>query len=207
MIIIFSPIEKKGFAQVEVIGAHTKSEREVLFNPGKGSAYLSAYEIQGKEGPFICIDDLEALNFKKKWNAKERKTSFDLKVEEYEPEELLDFQVDTGILQKNKKYLQKNKNLYKTDVKIFVNGKEVKSYNAGGYSLVSIKNLKDIGLNNFFIWDKGVQRIGKLYPMISDFGVGLVDMYGHIIVKPWYDSIEFFGGNHDRYLVKKVYFL
>lgn len=203
ILILFTQVGKVSFAESEVTGTYSKSEKEVLFNPGCGSTYLSGYEVQGKEGTFICIDDLEALNFTKKWNSKKRKTTFDLKVEEYFLDEILDFQVDSGILQKNKDYLQKNKKLYKTDVKIFVNDKLVESYNAGGYSLVSIESLKNMGLDNFFVWGNSVNIRGKLYPMISDFGVGLVDSYGNLIVKPNYNSIEFFGGNNDRYLVKK----
>ncbi|WFD11835.1 WG repeat-containing protein [Tepidibacter hydrothermalis] len=203
MLISFASVGKMSFAQLKVIGSYSKSEREVLFNPGRGSVYLSAYEVKGKDGPFICIDDLQALNFTKKWNAKKRQTSFDLKVHEYHSDEILDFEVDGKILQKNKDYLQKNKNLYKTDVKIFVNGRQVESYNTDGYSLVSVKSLKNIGLDNFFIWDNRLNISGKLYPMVSDFGVGLVDIHGNLIVKPNYDSIEFFGGNNDRYLVKK----
>ncbi len=203
ILISFTPIGKMSFAQLKVEGSYSKSEREVLFNPGRGSTYLSTYEVQGKDGTFICIDDLEALNFTKKWNSEKRQTTFDLKVDEYYSDEILNFEIDAGILQKNKDYLQKNKNLYKSDVKIFVNGKPVESYNAGGYSLVSVESLKNIGLDNFFIWNNSIHVRGKLYPMISDFGVGFVDIYGNLIAKPSYDSIEFFGGNDDRYFVKK----
>lgn len=202
MVIIITtilPVEKMSFAQAEVVGSYFKSKKEVLFNPGRGSTYLSAYEIEGKEGTFICIDDLEALNFTKRWDTKKRQTAFNLKVDG-----MLDFKVNLKILKRNKDYLQKNKNLYKSDIKILVNDKQLESYNADGYSLVSVESLKGIGLDNFFIWDDSmlVSR-GKFYPMISDFGVGLVDIYGNIILKPSYDSIDFFNGNNDRYLVKK----
>ena len=208
MLISFSPVEKTCFAQKEVVGSYSKSSREVLFNPGKGSAYLNAYEVAGKEGTYICIDDLEALNFSKKWNPKKRQTSFALKVEErysdeYPPEEMLNFDVNAGILKKNKDYLENHKDLYKSDVKILVNGQEVESYNADGYSLVSVESLKSMGADNFFVWNGSVHTSGKLYPMTSDFGTGLVDVYGTLIVKPNYDSIEFFGGDVDRYLARK----
>ena len=208
MLISFSPFERTGFAQAEVIGSYLKSSSEVLFNPGKGSAYLNAYKIAGNEGTYICIDDLEALNFAKKWNAKKRQTSFDLKFkdrysDEQPLEEMLDFEVNAAILEKNKGYLEKHKDLYKSDVKIFVNGHEVESYNTGGYSLVSVENLKDMGLDNFFICDNRVHAGGKLYPLTSDFGMGLVDVYGTLIVKPNYDSIDFFGESKDRYFVEK----
>ncbi|KDR95524.1 WG containing repeat-containing protein [Peptoclostridium litorale DSM 5388] len=208
MLISFSPVEKTCFAQKDVVGSYSMSSREVLFNPGKGSAYLIAYEVAGKNGTYICVDDLEALNFSKKWNPKKRVTSFDLKVEErysdeYPPEEMLDFEVNARILEKNKDYLENHKDLYKSNVKILVNGQEVESYNADGYSLVSVESLKSIGLDNFFVWNGSMHISGKLYPMTSDFGMGLVDVYGNIIVKPNYDSLEFFSSDADKYLVEK----
>ncbi len=198
MLISFTVVGKISFAQLEVKGSYAESEKEVLLNPGRGSAYLSTYKIEGKEGTFICIDDLGALNFIKRWNAKKRQTTFDLKLDGE-----LDFQVNAKILQKNKDYLKKHKNLYETDIKIFISNKQVDSYNADGYSLVSVESLKNIGLNNFFIWDSNIHSSEKLYPMISDFGFGLVDIEGNLMVKPNYDSIAFFGENNDRYLVKK----
>lgn len=185
------------FASPKVIATYEKSNKKVIFTNGRDAFYLKTYSVSLDEGTYICVEDLEALGFEKKWIESSRETFFTV------IENRLESPIKRLILRKNANFLKENSSIYESDVKVFVDGVEIKTYNANGYSLVDVSTLSSSGVDFFFTVDEKKEASSKLYPIRTPLGFGLVDMDGVIVLKPQYSSIDFFQTVDDRFLVDK----
>jgi hypothetical protein len=197
-----------GFAEQEIEGTYEKSSNEVLFNTGVQTTYLNTYTINGQEDVFICIEDLEALGYEKKWHSTRRKTVFTRKGTYADQEkkyfiEDLNFSIDTKILKKNAAHLKSKRNIYKSDVSVSIGDKKATTYNANGYSLIGLKELKRLKVPYFFLFYKETNHNQKLYPLLTANGYGVVDLNGNLIIKPQFDKLLFPENNAKSLLVKK----
>ncbi|QZY56019.1 WG repeat-containing protein [Crassaminicella profunda] len=197
-----------GFTEQEIKGTYEKSSNEVLFNTGVQTTYLDTYTINGQEDVFICIEDLEALGYEKKWHSLLRKTIFTRKGTYADQEkkyfiEDLNFSIDTKILKKNAAHLKSKGNIYKSDVSVYVGDKNATTYNANGYSLIGLNELKRLKIPYFFLFYKETNHDQKLYPLLTTNGYGVVDLNGNLILKPQFDKLFFPENNAKNLLVKK----
>jgi hypothetical protein len=197
-----------GFTEQKIEGTYEKSSNEVLFNTGVQTTYLNTYTISGQADVFICIEDLEALGYEKKWHSALRKTVFTRKGTYSDQEkkyftEDLNFTIDTKILKKNATHLKNNQNIYKSDVSIYIGNQKATTYNANGYSLIGLKELKRLKIPYFFLFYKETNYNQKLYPLLTAKGYGVVHLNGNLILKPEFDELFFPENDAKNLLVKK----
>lgn len=108
----------------DVIGAYKKS---VDFYSVNGHL-IPVYLIDGNS--YICIEDLKFCGFKMVWDAGQRTTRFTSN--------------NKDVVQNNYHMLEKQGDLYFSDIQIYVEEHKLPSYNMGGYSLVCIDDFESI---------------------------------------------------------------
>lgn len=117
----------------EVTGSFKKSNAIV-------SIHVKDYEprtiptYQVGDDLYICVEDLEYYGYNKKWDEKNRITTL-----------LLANTERVGTV----KYIKEKGNTFYSDVKIYVDGVELKAHNIGGYTLVRVEDLNKLP-NLFF---------------------------------------------------------
>lgn len=123
-------------AQNEKIGTFKKSSAVVSIK--RSGVYLQEknipiYEINSELA--ICIEDLDFYGYNVQWNNKTRETRINY---------------DGKNMKGTSTYRKNNGSIYNSDVKIYLEEKNIPSYNIGGYSLVKINDLKDFD-NIYFV--------------------------------------------------------
>jgi hypothetical protein len=191
-IILFPSIS---FTEPQIEGSYEKSSEEVLFNTGIHTIYLNTYNIEGQRDIFICVEDLEGLGYDKNWSAFRRRTIFTRKNTGKKTNtpyfEDMNFSIDEDLLKKNRIKLRDKGSIYKSNVKVYIDDKEAKTYNTGGYSLIGLKELRKLQIPYFFSFNRDAYSNQKLYPLLTSKGYGLVDINTNLIVKPQFSHIYF----------------
>ncbi|WP_041701811.1 hypothetical protein [Gottschalkia acidurici] len=111
----------------DITGSFKKSSKIVSFSV-RNAEYRTIPTYQIGEDLYICIEDLEYYGYKREWDDKSRVTK-------------LTFADKTKV--GTTKYRKERGNILHSDIKIYLDGVEVKGQNMGGYSLVKIEELND----------------------------------------------------------------
>lgn len=110
--------------------SYSTSDMPLSIFDGDEYDVIQAYEINDKEDYYICAEELENYGFTITWNPKQRCTHI----------EYTGTRSDTL---KTIPILPQGK-IYKSDIKIFINNVEMKAYNIGGYSLISLTDFNRV---------------------------------------------------------------
>lgn len=111
----------------DAIGEYKKTQNFYGVNGRK----VPIYRIDDNE--YICVEDLKYCGYEMTWDSNSRKTTF---VENDESKSESKISIQNRISDKG--------DLFFSDIKILIDGKEIKSLNTNGYSLVSINDLEKI---------------------------------------------------------------
>ncbi len=128
-------IDAKSVKNGDVIGYFQRVDSEIVLSKGnifdrdiavnRIPLYKLSPNLYAENNSYICVEDLEQCGFEKHWDEKKRISSFTYTGKTF-----------TG----KSEFRQKAGLVYKSDVKIIVNGKEIPSFNLGGYSLIPLDN-------------------------------------------------------------------
>lgn len=187
-------------ASSEIIGYYEKTGEKILYNNGINHFEIDTYKLTiGNDvlnEKFICVENLKTLGYSMKWDPEKRQTSFKrlkspFKTPIIGSEDEYEDQFNKETIEDISKIISASGPIYKSDVKISIDDKEVKSYNMGGYSFVAVKELKRLGVDFLFEYGKVNSDFQqRVYKIVQDkIKYGLVTSDGVITVNPEYDKI------------------
>lgn len=161
---------------------------------------IPAYTVDGDLA--ICVEDLRAYGYDMKWEAKKRKTRFS-------PAESFCLFAENGEIGRvsyegtDKRTISKDASIVYSDVKIYIGGKFISSYNTDGYSLVKVDDLNRLTNEVMVMRYRPLEEGAKedLYPVAFPVTgrYGFINKDFELVVRPDYfvrsSRGEFTGGD------------
>lgn len=132
----------------EITGEAVNTDIRAYIN----SIPIKSYNIDGWTG--VIAEDLRDYGFSVEWNGEKRELNV------YTESELNEVTANYSFPENKKPIGSHAENIYKTDIKTFVNSKEVKSFNIGGQTIIYIDELQAFGK---VIWDSNERTISYTY--------------------------------------------